>query len=406
MNDFLTRKLSFHESLDPSKYVYLDDKEYRDIQVLEKVERDAEVEYFPATIPWSEKNLQKYGEEFFFVPGLTTPSGFLENVKGSTISERQDSTNKWNDFNKRSLKVYRKADADFRYRLNTDIKSFYIKLSELSSGCPNLTLIKDVSVKKFEGRGVANKLYALLFYLAQFPDEVRIPELGDEPIRTQWLSDLVIEEVIETFLKDPNLKIEGRWFDIIELISVFGDRNSRMSHLKLKWDKRSFGEIKSRGKSIAHSLSINFFSTEPLKVLGRKRGHSESRNNNETRRTKTPKTRPIRTRFVPFEPIKNPTFFRIKRETFYLDYTDYEYNPDYAISEEGLKSREVVILRYQSRDINTIMLEISRRSKENYLNWLERYKVQLSLREKELMLQVQNLEAQIESFSAKVRNSK
>jgi hypothetical protein len=52
------------------------------------------------------------------------------------------------------------------------------------------------------------------------------------------------------------------------------------------------------------------------------------------------------------------------------------------------------------------MLEISRRSKENYLNWLERYKVQLSLREKELMLQVQNLEAQIESFSAKVRNSK
>jgi hypothetical protein len=143
-----------------------------------------------------------------------------------------------------------------------------------------------------------------------------------------------------------------------------------------------------------------------LKVLGRKRGHSESRTNNETKRTKTPKTRPIRTRSVPFEPIKNPVFHRVRREEFYLDYIDDDNNPDRFISGEELEKRKVVVLRYQARDINNIMLEITRASKQNYLRWLENYKVQLSLREKELLLQIQELNLQIDSFLSKEGNSK
>jgi hypothetical protein len=389
--------------------VYLDDTEYRDFQYIEEFEL---VSPYTGKVQTNFRFLdKKFSEKYLDFhlevdETMTIPSGFLQNVKGSTGLERENSTNKYADFNKRQLRGYRSASKLYDYRLNSDIKSFYIKLSELSSKCPNLTLIKDVSVKKLEGKGVANKVYALLFYLAQFPDEVHIPEISEEPFKVNWLFDLILEEVIETFLKNPNLQIEGRWFDIVELLSVFGDRNSRMSHLKLKWDKRSFGEIKSRGKSIAHSISIQFFQTEPLKVLGRKRGHSESRTNNETKRTKTPKTRPIRTRSVPFEPIKNPVFHRVRREEFYLDYIDDDNNPDRFISGEELEKRKVVVLRYQARDINNIMLEITRASKQNYLRWLENYKVQLSLREKELLLQIQELNLQIDSFLSKEGNSK
>jgi hypothetical protein len=52
------------------------------------------------------------------------------------------------------------------------------------------------------------------------------------------------------------------------------------------------------------------------------------------------------------------------------------------------------------------MLEITRASKQNYLRWLENYKVQLSLREKELLLQIQELNLQIDSFLSKEGNSK
>ena len=406
---FFIQKKTFAESLEPKDYVYLDDTEYRDLEYYEEFEvfspysGRVQTNFRFDTLKYQEKNLDFHLE---YDETLTTPSGFLQNVKGSTGLERSISTNRYADFNKRQLRGYRTAAKLYDFRLNSDIKTFFIKLSELSSKCPNLTLIKDVSVKKLEGRGVANKVYALLFYLAQFPDEVLIPELSEEPFKVNWLFDIILEEVIETFLKNPNLQIEGRWFDIVELISVFGDRNSRMSHLKLKWDKRSFGEIKSRGKKISHSLSIQFFQTEPLKVLSRKRGHSESRTNNETKRSKTPKTRPIVTRTCPFEPIKNPVFHRVRREEFYLDYEDDIQNPDRFISGEELEKRKVVVLRYQARDINNIMLEITRASKQNYLRWLENYLVQLSLREKELKLQIQELNLQIDSFLSKEGNSK
>ena len=235
----------------------------------------------------------------------------LDSIRGSLSKERASGPNPA-VFIHRKLKKLRRLNQRYTIPLSAGPEIFYDKLSEVTALYPELPLEVSIGgLSQFEGKNSQKKILQLLMYLATLDESWK------------FLIDILLERIVGRYYnrKAENLGKIGE--ETLQLIKVFGCPVVRQRYLSERYSEKKLRDNTARGELFFSNLRIRFFDARPVKTLERKRG--------------------------------------------YNDHGSLKANHEY----HGEKEVEGMDIQEEKQTVQEILLEIYKKSTENYLRWLE-----------------------------------
>lgn len=241
-------------------------------------------------------------------------SDSIEKIEGSLHYERASQPD-YNKLKNRSLKKLRKANYKHRlFLFNNTPASFYKKLAEVTALYPSERIDINIGgLHHFEGKGSQRRIRNLLIFMATLDED------------WLFLSDIILERIVARYFNRKKENLGKIGLETQQLLKVFGRREVRMRYLAEVYSDRQLKSLISNGQKEFELLYIRFFDAKPVDYPKRKRGYNDHGSH------------------------------KLAHERHGEDIIDNK-------GDDGMSNKA---------SVQDILLEIYKKSTENYLEWLE-----------------------------------